>query len=89
MSEEQKRQLAVGAAMVYITPELGTPLNGDGTGAHPAAREVLEPLYAKSSPDVRNGGSSVQTTPFHWTNEDINIGMCAKRRSGALRIDAK
>jgi len=33
---------------VDITPELGTHLNGDGTGAHRPAREVLEPLYAKA-----------------------------------------
>ena len=41
-------QLSVGAAMVDITPPLGTHLNGDGTGMHRPARAVMAPLYAKA-----------------------------------------
>ena len=40
--------LLAGAAMVDITPPPGTHLNGDGTGQHRPAREVLEPLHAKA-----------------------------------------
>ena len=50
--------LQAGAAMVDITPRLGTHLSGSGMGDHRPARSVLDPLYAKAVV-LRSGGKKI------------------------------
>ena len=40
--------LRAGAAMIDITPPLGTHLAGSGAGEHRPAETVLDPLFAKA-----------------------------------------
>lgn len=48
MSKTNKEYLRAGAALVDITPLVGTHLSGSGCGEHRPAQSVLDPLFAKA-----------------------------------------
>ena len=48
MKQPNREHLWAGAALVDITPSVGTHLSGSGCGEHHPAISILDPLFAKA-----------------------------------------
>ena len=48
MKQPNREHLRAGAALVDITPSVGTHLSGSGCGEHRPAISILDPLFAKA-----------------------------------------